>query len=162
MSTSTQRLPSSTKRSAIAAPIPLAAPVTTATCPSSRALMCSPHSGAERCLCVDSSPVGIANHNALEMGEAGLAITPQANEVLRPVVVELERRAGLVDDLGRVRNIPDLPLDMVITSKHTLAEVVVEATEVPTTLAVHPPEIGEGVRTLGAFGVGQLVGPALD
>ena len=153
MSASTQRAPSATNRSAIAAPIPLAAPVTTATWPSSRPVIVPPPRSVADRRHVRRS--GIADDDALEVGQAGLVAGAQAHEALGPVVVELERAAGLVDDLGRVADVPDLALDVEVAAVDALAEAVVEAPEVAAALAVDPAEVGERVRALGALGVGQ-------
>ncbi len=61
-----------------------------------------------------------------------------------------------------MRHVPHLALDVEVSAIDPLSEVIVEAAEVATTLAVHPSEVRERVRPLGALCVGQLVVPLLD
>src|ERR1700737_4614577 len=79
--------------------------------------------------------------HALEVRQPGLAVAGQPGEVLRPRVVELERPPGGVHDLGRVRDVPGLSLDVVVTAVDALAQAVVEAAEIPAPLGVHPAEV---------------------
>src|SRR6266702_6685395 len=72
--------------------------------------------------------------HALEVRQPGLTVAGQPGEVLRPRVVELERPPGVVCDLSRVRNVPDLSLDVVVTAVDALAQTVVEAAEVTAAL----------------------------
>lgn len=74
-------------------------------------------------------------------------------------MVELERPPGVVHDPGRVRNVPGLSLDVVVTAVDALAQPVVEAAEVAAALAVHPAEVLDLVPANDALGVGQLERP---
>src|SRR5579859_1238213 len=67
---------------------------------------------------------GLGDDHALEVRQPGLAVAGQPGEVLRPRVVELERPPAAVGDLGRVRNVPDLALDVIVAAVHALAQAV--------------------------------------
>src|ERR1700734_2955978 len=71
--------------------------------------------------------LSVRDDDAFEVSQPGGPVAGQPGEVLGPGVVELEGMAFLVDDLGRVRDIPDLALGVVVAPVDTLAETVVEA-----------------------------------
>src|SRR5260370_12359052 len=101
----------------------------------------------------------IGDDHALEVRQPGVAVAGQPGEVLRPRVVELERPPAVVGDLSRVRNVPDLALDVIVPPVHPLAQAVIEAAEVPAALAVHPAQVLDLVPADRALGIGQAERP---
>ena len=95
------------------------------------------------------------NDDALEVGEAGLVAARRRTKLSAQSWSNSNVVAGLVDDLRRMGDVPDLALDVVVAAVDALAEAVVEAAEVPAALAVHPAEVLERVGALRALGVGQ-------